>query len=77
MSRARQELQILESMVRRILKKNLQLYPYRLKLILKLKPNNPAKGLALCEEVLDVMAKDELLSKRIIFSDKVTFHLSG
>jgi hypothetical protein len=64
-------------MVRKILRKRLQLYPYKLQLIQKLKPNDPAKRLAFCEEVLGMMERDEGLSKRIIFSDEATFHLSG
>jgi hypothetical protein len=48
-----------------------------LQLIQKLKPNDPAKQLAFCEEVLGMMERDEGLSKGIIFSDKATFHLTG
>jgi hypothetical protein len=48
-----------------------------LQLIQKLKLNDPAKRLAFCEEVVGMMERDEGLSKRIIFSDEVTFHLSG
>jgi hypothetical protein len=40
-----------------------------LQLIQKLKPNDPAKRLAFCEEVLGMMERDEDLSKRIIFSE--------
>jgi hypothetical protein len=48
-----------------------------LQLIQKLKPNDPAKRLAFCEEVLGMMERDENLSKMIIFSDEATFHLPG
>jgi hypothetical protein len=48
----------------------------RLQLIQKLKPIDSAKRLAFCEEVLGMMARDEGLSKWIIFSDEATFHLS-
>jgi transposase-like protein len=66
-SRASRELQVPESTVRKILRKRLQLHPYKLQLIQRLKPNDPAKRLAFCEEVLGMMERDEGLSKRIIF----------
>jgi hypothetical protein len=69
-SRASRELQVPEPTVRKILRNRLQL-------IQKLKPNGPPKRLAFCEEVLGMMERDEGLSKRIIFSDESTFHLSG
>jgi hypothetical protein len=48
-----------------------------LQLIQKLKPNDSAKRLAFCEEVLGMMERDEDLSKIITFSEEATFHLSG
>jgi hypothetical protein len=53
----------------------LQLYPYKLQLIQKLKPDDPAKRLAFCEEALGMMEREEGLSKRIIFSDEATLYL--
>jgi hypothetical protein len=47
-----------------------------LQLIQKLKPSDTAKRLAFSEEVLGMMVREKRLSKRIIFGDKVTFHLS-
>jgi hypothetical protein len=47
-----------------------------LQLIQKLRPNDPGKRLAFCEEVLGMMERDKGLSKRITFSNEATFHLS-
>jgi hypothetical protein len=58
-STASQELQVLESMVRKILRKRLHLYLYKFQWIQKLKPNDPAKRLPFCEEVLSMMERDE------------------
>jgi hypothetical protein len=76
-SRASRELQVPGLTVREIIRKRLQLYPYKLQLIQKLKPTDTAKRVAFCEEVLAMMARDEGLSKRIVFSDEATIHLSG
>jgi hypothetical protein len=72
-SRASRELQVPESAMRKVLRKRLQLYLYKLQLIQKLKPNDPAKWLVFCEEVLGMMKRDEGLSNRIILVAKRHF----
>jgi hypothetical protein len=42
-----------------------------------MKPSDPTKRLAFCEEVLDVMERDEGLSIRFILRDEVILHLCG
>ena len=74
--RASRELKIPEPTVRKILWKQLQLYPYKLQLVQKLQPDDPSKWLAFGEDLLSRMETDEGLSERVIFSDEATFFLS-
>lgn len=71
--RASRELKIPEPTVRKILRKRLQLYPYKLQLVQKLQPDDPSKRLAFCEDLLSRMETDQGLSERVIFSDEATF----
>jgi len=61
--------------VRKILRKRLQLYPYKLQLVQKLQPDDPSKRLAFCKDLLGRMETDQGLSERVIFSDKATFFI--
>jgi len=62
--------------MRKIVRKRLQLYPYKLQLVQKLQPDDPSKRLAFCEDLLSRMETDQGLSERVIFSDRASF-LSG
>ena len=75
--RASWELKIPEPTVRKLLWKQLQLYLYKLQLVQKLQPDDPPKQLAFCEDLLSRMETDQGLPERVIFSDEVTFFLSG
>ena len=59
--------------MRKIVRKRLQLYPYKLQLVQKLQPEDPPKRLAFCEDLLSRMETDQGLFERFIFSDEATF----
>ena len=61
--------------MRKILRKRLQLYSYKLQLVQNLQPDDPSKRLAFCDDLLNRMETDQDLSKRVIFSDEATFFL--
>jgi len=71
--RASRELKGPEPTVRKILRKRLQLYLYKLQLEQKLQPDDPSKRLAFCEDLLSRMETDQGLSERVIFSDEGAF----
>jgi len=71
--RASRELKIPETTVRKILRKRLQLYPYKLQMVQNLQPDDPSKRLVLCEDLLSRMETNRGLSERVIFSDEAPF----
>lgn len=75
--RASQQLQIPKSTVWKIARKRLQLFPYKLQMVHKLQPGDPAKRLSFCENFMAMIEEDEGLPDRIVMSDEATFHLSG
>jgi len=73
--RASRELKIPEHTVRKILRKRLQLYPYKLQLVQKLQTDDPSRWLAFCEDLRSRMETKQGLSERVIFSDEATLFI--
>ena len=70
------ELGIPQTTVWRVLKKRLQLKPYRLQLVQALKNNDYLRRMEFCNQMLQ-MEDDENFCSLLIFSDEATFHLNG
>ncbi|PNF19518.1 hypothetical protein B7P43_G02327 [Cryptotermes secundus] len=75
-NRASRELAIPQSTVWRVLTVCLHLKPYRLQLVQALTNDDKRKRMEYCDLMLEMM-EDETFISRLIFSDEVTFHLSG
>ncbi|PSN34312.1 hypothetical protein C0J52_25945 [Blattella germanica] len=63
--RASQQLQIPKSTVWKIARKRLQLFSYKLQMVHKLQPGDPAKRLSFCENFMAMIEEDEGLPDRI------------
>ena len=75
--RASQQLNIPKSTISKVLRTRLKFHPYKLQLVQKLAPDDPAKRLDFSEHFMELMEDDENLSRKIIFSDEATFHVVG
>ncbi|KAF2345053.1 Protein of unknown function DUF4817 [Trinorchestia longiramus] len=70
------QLSISRSTLNRILKKDLKLYPYKIKLTQQLLPNDYHSRVNYSESFIR-MCEDTSFIETIIFSDEAHFHLSG
>ena len=75
--RASRELKVPQSTVNKILRKRLQLHPYRLQLVQKLHPEDKETRHAFCRNLQVLMENDDDLLAKTIFSDEANFNLSG
>ena len=55
----------------------MKFYPYKLKLVHAMKPQDCPARAAFSTKLLDEIATDDQYLKKISFSDEATFHLSG
>ena len=61
----------------KVLHKRLQLYAYKVQMLQRLQPNDKPKQKEFADNMLQQISEDEEFLKRICFSDKATFHVSG
>ena len=76
-ARASRELGIPQTIVWRVLRKRLQMYPYRLMMLQHLRREDHTKRLQFCVSFQVLCGDDDNFLKRLRFSDKATFHVSG
>ena len=74
-ARANRELGIPQTTVWRVLRKRLQMYPYRLMMLQHLRREDHTKHLHFCVSFQDLCGDDNFL-KTLRFSDEATFHVS-
>jgi hypothetical protein len=74
--RASRELAMPQMTVWKVLRKRLQMRPYRLQLLQALRHADHAVRAHFCIDMLQAMTDEDFLS-RLIFSDESSFHLSG
>nr|GBN04803.1 hypothetical protein AVEN_49300-1 [Araneus ventricosus] len=72
----RRELQMPQKMVWRILRKRLKMKPYVIQLVQQLKQKDYGKSMNYATFMQESM-EDETMADRLIFSDELTFHISG
>jgi len=77
MCRVSRALKVLQSTVRKILQKRLQLHPYKLQLVQKLHTEDKETWHAFCGNLQALMENDDDLLAEIIFSDEATFKWKG
>lgn len=75
--RRSQELGIAQTTLWRILRKDLGLHPYKIKLTQELKPMDHLKRRTFSDWVLEKMRQDDEFHRKIIFSDEAHFWLNG
>ena len=75
--RVSRALGISQPTVWRVLKRRLQLKPYRLQLVQALKNNDYLRRMEFCNQMMQMMEDNENFSSLVIFSDEATFHLNG
>lgn len=75
--RRSQELNVSRSSIRRILKLDLHLFPYRIQVKHKLTENDKQARVSMCEWFNDMMEEDEDWIDNVWFSDEAHFHLDG
>lgn len=63
--------------IQRILRQDLQLRPYKIRVLHELSEEDFADRLTFCEDMLQRLYDDGTLLERIVFSDEAHFHLSG
>ena len=74
---ASRELRMPYSAVQRTLRKTLKLYPYKIKLVHAMKPQDGPARVEFAETTLENNTFDPSYLQRIFFSDEATFHVSG
>ena len=74
--RASVETHIPRTTVWRVLRKRLQMKPYRLQLVQALKEDDKRKRKEFCVAMLEKLEEDEF-DECLIFSDEATFHTNG
>ena len=74
---ASRELQVPQRTIVDILHKRLQFRAYKLQIVQVLQPNDRPQRAAFAEEMLDRIEADNRYLQCVVFSDEVTFHLSG
>ena len=70
------QLNISQTTLCRILKKDLKLKPYKIQLTQQLLPNDPHQRLEYSESFLS-LCEDAIFIENVIFSDEAHFHLTG
>lgn len=75
--RRSQELGIAQTTLRRILRKDLGLHPYKIQLTQELKPMVNLKRRTFSDLALEKMRLDDQFHRKIIFSDEAHFWLNG
>lgn len=76
-SRRSQELGIAQTTLWRILRKDLGLHPYKLKLTQELKPLDHMKRRTFSNWALEMLEEDDQFHRKIIFSDEAHFWING
>ena len=74
---AARELKLPPTTVHKVLHKRLRLYAYKVKMLQRLQPNDKPKRKQFADNMLQQIFEDEKFLKRIFFSDKTTFYVSG
>ena len=75
--RRAQQLNIFQRSLRRILKKDLHLFPYKIQLVQKLLPRDHNQRLKYSNIILNLAREIDNFSEKMIMSDEAHFHLSG
>lgn len=75
--RRSQELGIAKTTLWRILRKDLTLHPYKIRLTQELKPMDHSKRRTFTDWALEKMRQDDQFHRKIIFSDEAHFWLNG
>ncbi|GFS63733.1 putative DD41D transposase [Trichonephila inaurata madagascariensis] len=75
--RRSQELGIAKTTLWRILRKDLTLHPYKIRLTQELKPMDHSKRRTFSDWALEKMRQDDQFHRKIIFSDEAHFWLNG
>ena len=63
--------------VQRTLRKSLKFWPYKIKFVHAMKPQDPPARQRFAETILNKIARNKHYLKKICFSDEATFHVSG
>ena len=66
-----------KSTVHEILSKDLKMHPYHVHVVQAITPHQMTLRVAACEIMAEMANIDESVVQRILFSDEVTFHVSG
>ena len=74
---ASRELEMPFSSIQKTLRKTLKFYPYKIKLVHAMKPEDGPARVAFAETILDNTTDDPQYLEKICFSDEANFHLSG
>jgi len=72
--RTSQQLKVPQIAVNKILRKRSRLYPYKLRFVQKLHPEDKKTRHAFCGNLRALIENDDELLTKIIFSDEATFH---
>ena len=71
------QLQILRSIIHKVLRKNLRLYAYKVQLLQDLKSEDKPRRKEFAVTMLDRLDSDPGFLKHVCFGDESTFHFSG
>lgn len=71
------ELDMPRTNLQRILKKKLDLRPYRIRICQQLYPDDPAQRLWFCDKVLEELNNEPMFLHKLCFSDEAKFHTNG
>lgn len=71
------ELDIPRTNLQRILKKHLDLRPYRIRVCQQLYPDDPQQRLWFCDKILEKLNDDPMFLHKLCFSDEARFHTNG
>ena len=71
------ELNLTPSAVHKTLRKTLRFYPYKIKLVHAMKPEDGPARVRFAGTMLENVAEDDSYLNNISFSDEATFHVSG
>ena len=75
--RVSQRLQMPQTTIWRVLRKRLQMKPYKLQLLQHLRKTDKTKRATFCMEMQEKIDNEDDFLEKVIFSDEATFHLSG
>lgn len=77
LSNASLHLNLSETSIWRIWRKDLELRSWKLRLLHEISAEDEADRLDFCSEIVEIMEEDDTWINRICFSDEAHFHLSG